>query len=255
MKLRLLFIALIVLTIALAYHFRPQPVIQPDLDPALAQSPAPEIVKPQPIEKPKPVVLTAKAKRAIALASQAKNLDPKVVELALTAYQEAKARGLVKKPYLAVIDYSKRSVEKRLWIYDLAHNKLVYELYVSHGEGSGADIATRFSNIKDSRQTSIGVFTTAETYEGMYGLSLRLDGREPGFNDNARKRSIIIHGADFAREDYIKKHGVLGTSWACPTVSDEISDQLIELIKNGSLIFAYYPDKRWLGSSSFLNVD
>ncbi len=253
MKRNLIFIILILLTIVLAYSFKPEPKLEPNLDPIITHTVEPEIQKPQ--VNNETVQLSPKAKRALALASQAENLDPKVLEMALIAQQEAKSRGLVKKPLLVVIDYTKRSVEKRLWVFDLKNNKLVYQTYVSHGEGSGKDLATNFSNKNDSHQTSIGIFTTAETYHGMYGLSLKLDGRDKGFNDNARKRKIVMHGADFAREEYIHKNGILGTSWACPSISDEISDQLIELIKGGALIFAYYPDNRWLGSSPFLNVD
>jgi hypothetical protein len=245
----------------MAFYFMPRNQLAPQIHFTSVATPLPGIqispaeIKKQPPIKHKAVPLTAKAKRAIVLASQADNLDPKILELALTAHQEAKARGLVKKPLITVIDYSKPSVQKRLWVFDLKKNKLIYETYVSHGEGSGGDFATHFSNQQDSHQTSIGVFTTAETYEGMYGLSLKLDGRDKGFNDNARKRRIVMHGADFAREEYIEKHGVLGTSWACPSISDEIADQVINLIKGGSLIFSYYPDPRWLGASPFLNVD
>lgn len=265
----LFFCCAMVLVSTLAFYFKSNHVIKVSVDtqealstmsvPSTSQpepqppSPAPSKTKAQ--TSPKPVILSANDKRAIHLASQTKGLDPKVLSLALTAHQEAKSRGLVQKPYLVVIDYTKPSVDKRLWIYDLDESQLVYELHVTHGEFSGKDKPSKFSNKKDSHQTSLGVYTTAETYKGMYGLSLKLDGHEPGFNDNARKRAIIMHGADFASEDYIKKHGILGTSWGCPAITDEVSDEVIELLKEGSLIFSYYPDKRWLGTSSFLNVD
>lgn len=192
------------------------------------------------------------AKKAALLASKAPNADPKVIELALTAHEEAQAKGLVAKPILTVIDYSKRSVEKRLWVFDLAQNKLLMEAHVTHGEKSGQDRATRFSNVDGSHQSSLGVFTTAETYHGAHGYSLRLDGHEPGFNDKARRRAIVVHGAPYASESYAKRRGRLGLSWACPAVDTKISRKLIDTIKHGSMIFAYYPDNRWLGSSSFL---
>lgn len=194
------------------------------------------------------------SKQAVVLASKAtSNLDPKVVELALTAHKEAKAKGLVSRPILTVIDYSKQSIEKRMWVFDLAKNKLIFETYVTHGSKSGKTQATRFSNIDGSLQTSLGVFTTAETYYGTHGYSLRVDGLEKGINHNARKRAIVIHGADYASENYIKRKGTLGLSWGCPAIDTKISRKVIDTIKNGSLIFAYYPDNRWLNNSSFLN--
>jgi hypothetical protein len=191
-------------------------------------------------------------RQATALAAKAPNADPKVIEMALAAHQEAKTKGLVTKPLLTVIDYSKRSVEKRLWVFDLAKNTLIMEAHVTHGEKSGQDRATQFSNIDGSHQSSIGVFTTAETYQGAHGYSLRIDGHEPGFNDKARKRAIVVHGASYASETYAKRMGRLGRSWGCPAVDTKIARKLIDTIKHGSMIFAYYPHSKWMSSSSFL---
>lgn len=203
-----------------------------------------------------PVVAQAKAapSKVSILAAKAPNLDPKVLKLALTAHQEAKAKGLVKRPILTVIDYSKTSIEKRLWVFDLSKNKLIFETHVTHGENSGKIKSTRFSNINGSHQSSLGVFTTGETYYGSNGYSLRLDGHEKGVNSLARKRAIVVHGADYASEKFIKRNGRLGLSWACPAVDSKIARKLIDTIKNGSLIFAYYPDQKWLKSSSFLKI-
>jgi hypothetical protein len=192
-------------------------------------------------------------KQVAVLSAKAPNLDPKVLELALIAHSEATTRGLVSRPLLTVIDYSKRSVEKRLWIFDLSSNQLLMETHVTHGEKSGKDRATRFSNENGSHKTSIGVYTTAETYNGQHGYSLRLDGHDEGFNDRARERAIVIHGAEYASERYIKRNGTLGLSWACPAVDSKIARKLIDTIKEGSLVFVYYPDNRWLRNSSFLN--
>jgi hypothetical protein len=192
------------------------------------------------------------ARQASALAAKTSNADPKVIELALKAHKEAQAKGLVKKQILTVIDYSKRSVEKRLWVFDLNTNKLLMETHVTHGEKTGNDIASRFSNIDGSHQSSIGVFTTAETYHGQHGYSLRIDGHEPGFNDKARKRAIVVHGASYASESYAKRMGRLGRSWGCPAVDYKLSRKLIDTIKHGSMIFAYYPHNNWMKSSSFL---
>lgn len=259
-QLQCLKIAGIILVGITAFYFLPpEPQVQQEThDHPQPQAQTPITAEPQKAAAPQakvekaPVVLSEKTKRAIALASLTNDLDPQIVELALTAYDKAKTKGLVSKPLLTVIDYSKRSVEKRLWVFDLKRNKLILETHVAHGEGSGNDLATRFSNTEDSRQTSIGVYTTAETYNGFYGYSLRLDGHEKGVNDKARKRKIIMHGADWASQDYIEHNGVLGQSWGCPAVSKDVSEELIDLIKDGSLLFVYYPDKRWLSNSSFL---
>jgi hypothetical protein len=200
-----------------------------------------------------PLTEASPSRQAAVLASRTQNLDPKIVQLALSAHQEAKSQGLVSRPILTVIDYSKKSIEKRLWVFDLSRNKLIFETYVTHGVKSGQTQATRFSNVDGSLQTSLGVFTTGETYHGSHGYSLRMDGLEKGINHNARKRAIVIHGANYATENYIKRKGTLGLSWGCPAVDPSISRRLIDTIKNGSLIFAYYPDRRWLNNSSFLN--
>jgi len=234
---------------------------------APVEIPTPLVVTPQKItppkppvaaepEKPKPFLVTEKNARAELLAAQAATpLNPNIVRLALTAYEKAHSQKLVNKPMLTVIDYSKKSIEKRLWVFDLNTNELLIETYVTHGEGSGKKRARRFSNKEGTHRTSIGVFTTAETYRGVYGYALRLDGHEEGFNDQARKRAIVIHGADYVNEGYIEKHGRLGTSFACPAVDDAIAQQLIDTIKEGSLVLAFYPNKKWLKSSAFLDIE
>lgn len=214
----------------------------------------PEIAQARPFfysQEAKPVQ-TEFQKQAAVLSTKAPNIDPKVLELALIAHKEAQEQGLISKPILTVIDYSKHSAQKRLWVFDLQREKLLMETHVTHGEKSGKAQATQFSNTHGSHQSSIGVFTTGETYRGAYGYSLRIDGREPGFNDQARRRAIVIHGAPYASESYAKRMGRLGLSWGCPAVDTRIAGKLIDIIKNGSMIFAYYPHSKWINSSSFL---
>jgi hypothetical protein len=123
---------------------------------------------------------------------------------------------------------------------------------VAHGKGSGENATERFSNTLGSRMTSLGVFLAADTYNGQHGLSLRLDGLEPGFNDRARERAIVIHGASYVNEAIIGAMGRLGRSWGCPAVRPEVAKKLIDAIKDGSLVVAFYPDANWLERSAFL---
>jgi hypothetical protein len=180
-------------------------------------------------------------------------IDPEVLRLALSASQCATASGAVHNPAtLTIIDYSKASVEPRLWVLDLRSRALVYEELVSHGQGSGGDRATRFSNQPDSHQTSIGLYVTEQPYVGRNGYSLRLDGLDKGFNDRARERAIVMHGAPYVNVGITKSLGRLGRSHGCPAVRDEVARELIDRVKGGSLLFAYYPDPEWLRSSKFL---
>jgi hypothetical protein len=182
------------------------------------------------------------------LASKARTLNPEVMKLAVKAYHNAYKEGLVRKPYLVVIDYSKPSHKKRMWVFDLYEEEVVYKLHVTHGVNSGNRMATRFSNRLGSLQTSLGTFVTQNTYDGRNGYSLRLQGLEPGINDMAKRRGIVIHGANYASQDYLARNGKLGRSWGCPAIDTEYNAEVIELLEHGSVIFAYYPDEMWLAS-------
>lgn len=186
--------------------------------------------------------------------SQADNLDPDILKLALKAYVKAYHHGLVNKPYLTVIDYSKPSSERRLWVIDIKRDYVVYNTWVTHGKNSGKNYATSFSNRPGSLQSSYGVFlTTDQPYTGDNGYSLRLVGLEPGINDNAYKRDIVIHGAWYAEPSVARKYGQLGRSWGCPAVSDRLAKPLINTIKQQTIVFAYADKRNWLRHSSYLN--
>jgi len=182
------------------------------------------------------------------------DIDPKVFALALEASASAVERGQAKDPgTLTIIDYSKPSTEKRMWVFDLHTRALLFDELVSHGRGSGKTNATSFSNDPSSNKSSLGLFRTAETYVGHNGYSLRLDGLERGVNDNARERAIVVHGAPYVNAGTAKANGYLGRSLGCPAVRPEVAHSLIDAIKGGGLLFAYYPDPSWLKSSSLLN--
>ncbi|CAE6927844.1 hypothetical protein ACOMICROBIO_GDFFDHBD_02399 [Vibrio sp. B1REV9] len=162
-------------------------------------------------------------------------LDYQLFSDAYQAYNQTENR---KKPVLTIIDYSKPSTEKRFYVVDLDKKKLIFNTYVSHGVNSGKKTATKFSNIINSRKTSLGTFLTDTTYYGSNGYSLRLDGLTSGVNDKARERYIVVHGANYANPSFIKKNGYLGRSWGCPALPQKLSRQIIDTIKGGSVIYA-----------------
>lgn len=186
--------------------------------------------------------------------SQANNIDTQVLKLSLLAYANAAKRGVNNKSVLTVIDYSKPSSEKRLWVFDIKHGRSLLNTWVSHGKNSGGVHPSSFSNSPGSLKSSIGVFVTdSSPYMGGNGYSLRLKGLENGVNNNAYRRDIVIHGAWYVNSDVIRKYGQIGRSWGCPAVSPELAKTLIDTIKENTLVFAYYPDQNWLKHSKFLS--
>jgi hypothetical protein len=167
-------------------------------------------------------------------------LSPRVLAAALDAAACARARGIAaRQDLMTVIDYSLPSTAPRLWVLDLARHKVLFHELVAHGAGSGDNFATRFSNEPDSRQTSLGLFLTGGTYEGGNGYSLRLRGLEPGVNDLAAERNIVIHGAWYVSAEHASRYGRLGRSWGCPALPQEVAGTIIDTIKDGSFVFAY----------------
>lgn len=187
-----------------------------------------------------------------AINAQADNIDRNVLTLSLQAYLKARHQGLDEKELLTIIDYSKPSTERRLWVLDLKKGKVLFNTWVSHGKNSGKVMATSFSNQPGSLKSSIGVFLTDTPYVGGNGYSLRLTGLEQGINDNAYRRDIVVHGAWYADPNTIAKYGQIGRSWGCPAVSPKTAQPLINTIKDKTLIVAYYPDKNWLNHSTYL---
>jgi hypothetical protein len=187
------------------------------------------------------------------LSSEAPALQKDVLERAVAAMQCAVNSGMESAKRLAVIDFSLPSSEPRLWIFDLAKQTLLLEDFVAHGQKSGDNYATHFSNILGSHQSSIGLFRTQESYYGRHGYSLRMDGLEPGVNDRARDRAIVIHAADYVDPAWIERQGRIGRSQGCPAVRPEIAEVVVDSLKGGQFMFKYYPDQEWLASSAYLN--
>ena len=178
-----------------------------------------------------------------------------VLDLALHAYRCGHSLGYIDRPLLTVIDYSLPSTERRLWVIDLARKRVLFNEMVAHGENSGENLAVAFSNRPGSRQSSLGLFRTDDTYEGEHGLSLRLTGLEPGVNDLARERRIVMHGAAYVSDAFVAERGRIGRSWGCPALPAAVHERVIDAIRDGSAVFAYYPDPDWLQSSRFLHCD
>jgi len=179
----------------------------------------------------------------------------KVLHRALEAYLCAvRVRGIKDpKKVLTIIDYSLPSNTKRMWVIDLKRKKVLYFTLVAHGKLTGdGGKALRFSDRPHSLQSSIGLFRTGSTYYGHDGYSLRIKGLEKGFNDTAEDRHVIIHGAWYVSRNMIKRYGTIGRSWGCPALDEKIVKPVIDTIKDGTLLFIYYPDPKWLKTSTFL---
>ena len=187
------------------------------------------------------------------LARQAPGLRADVLKLALSAAQTAAERGLLKRrDLLTVIDYSLPSTQPRLFVFDLVARKLLFRELVAHGKNSGGNVANFFSNDSGSLASCLGLFVTADTYTGGNGYSLRLRGLEEGINDMAWERAIVMHGASYVSETAIRVLGRLGRSWGCPALRPEVAHDIIDTVRGGTAIFAYYPEKSWLATSAFI---
>jgi len=196
---------------------------------------------------------TADDRLAAELAAAAPAANPEVLSLAVRAADCARRQGLLDGfHHLAVIDYSLPSTRPRLWVFDVDRGRLLFQELVAHGRNTGEQLAARFSNAEGSRMSSLGLFQTADTYYGHNGYSLRLRGLDAGFNDNALSRAIVMHGAPYVSEAIADRLGRLGRSWGCPAVRQEVARMMIDTLKGGALLFAYYPDSKWLKESPLL---
>lgn len=191
-----------------------------------------------------------------ALHRAAPQLEPRALQGALQALRcvEGEVDVADQARRLAIIDYSRSSLERRLWVFDLAQGRLLQREFVAHGRQSGELFAERFSNLPGSHQSSLGLFRGAESYSGRHGHSLRLDGLEPGFNDKARARALVIHGADYVAPSWAEQHGRMGRSLGCPAVQQEVIRVLVDQLKDGQYLFAWHPQmqqERYCDCASF----
>lgn len=190
------------------------------------------------------------SKPSILSTQRPSGLKSTVATLAYHAHIKAKKQGITRSNILTIIDYSLPSSARRLWIVDLAHNKLLRNTVVSHGASTGSLYARSFSDQPGTHKSSLGVFVTESTYNGHNGFSLRLKGLERGFNANAYSRAIVMHGAWYVKDGQRS----IGRSWGCPAIPAPLAHSVINTIKGGSVVFAYYPDHNWLVHSRFLHA-
>ncbi|RDC63578.1 murein L,D-transpeptidase catalytic domain family protein [Adhaeribacter pallidiroseus] len=174
------------------------------------------------------------------------NLNLTVFRKAMVGYYNLQRNAhLVMKPLLTVIDFSRSSCQKRLWVIDLKTNKLLYHTWVAHGKGTGNEFARYFSNEPNSFKSSLGFYLTAQTYQGKHGLSLKLNGLDKNFNTNALARAVVMHGADYVSENFVKQHGRLGRSLGCPALPVKETPAIINKIKNNACLYIYGSDQKY----------
>lgn len=171
----------------------------------------------------------------------------------LKGYENLRSNGkLTNENVLTIADFSLPSNEKRLFVIDMEDYKVLYNTYVAHGRNSGKEFAHHFSNSPRSKMSSLGFYVTQNTYFGDNGFSLRLQGEEKGINDNAEKRAIVIHCADYVSEKWIRDLGYIGRSLGCPALPKKFLKPIIEIIKDGSCFFIYSPNQKYLAHSHLL---
>jgi hypothetical protein len=154
---------------------------------------------------------------------------------------------------ITICDFSQSSRRKRMYLVDIVNYKLLMQTHVAHGRNSGREYATRFSNKPESHQSSLGFYLTGNTYWGRHGLALTIDGLEPGINDKAETRKIVVHGSKYVGGDYLRFSKYIGRSFGCPAIPSQQTQKVISTIRNGSCFFIYHPSKKYIAASKILN--
>lgn len=182
------------------------------------------------------------------------NINNEAVRLAITGYEKLKQLGkLANMRYLTIADFSKPSSEERLYIIDMQNQVMLMQTLVAHGRNSGLLFAKSFSNKSASFQSSLGFYITGNPYIGKHGRSLQLNGIEAGINDKASQRAIVIHGANYVSNSFIKAQGYIGRSLGCPAVPNTQVNEIIQAIKGASCLFVYAPNSNYLKQSTLVN--
>jgi hypothetical protein len=180
-------------------------------------------------------------------------LTKQAYDYAIRGFQTLRSMGkLNNDSVIAIIDFSLSSAEKRLFVIDIKNYQVLFNTYVAHGRNSGTEYAKKFSNKIQSNESSLGFYVTGDTYNGEHGYSLHLEGVEKGINDNAYKRAIVMHCADYVNENYIKQKGYIGRSLGCPAIPEKVYKPIINEIKEGTCLFLYSPNHYYLSHSVFL---
>lgn len=208
---------------------------------------------------PKPAVVTDNSSSYLtkiydSLKLNVQGLSQHAFDCAVKGYEYLKAQGKIANDnVISIADFTKPSSQKRLFVIDIKNCKVLFNTYVAHGQGSGQAIAREFSNKPESYQSSLGFYRTEDTYNGKNGYSLHLEGMEKGINDKAEERAIVMHGAPYVSEAFISQKGFIGRSWGCPAVPEKLNKPIIEKIKNGSCLFIFSENSKYLNSSRILN--
>ncbi|MEO6583339.1 MAG: murein L,D-transpeptidase catalytic domain family protein [Ferruginibacter sp.] len=185
---------------------------------------------------------------------EAQGLCANAFNAAMKGFAKLSDGGKIRKNHIiTIIDFKKSSTQKRMFVLDVENQKILYKTYVAHGQKSGREMANQFSNIPESYQSSLGFYETSTTYNGKNGYSLKLRGLENGINDKAEERAVVIHGAPYVSESFINSHGYLGRSWGCPALPENLNRPIIDVIKNGSCVFIYSNNNKYLNNSNLLN--
>ena len=184
-------------------------------------------------------------------------LNPEVFNKAFLGFTNLKKAGKLPENsnLISIVDFSLSSTQKRLWVIDLEKKVVIFNSLVAHGKNTGEEFAQKFSNTESSYQSSLGFYITESTYNGSNGYSLKLLGMDPGYNDAALQRAIVMHGADFVSEDFIKFQKRIGRSWGCPAVPRALAEPIIDTIKGQNCLFIYYPDQQYLSESAWLKSE
>lgn len=182
-------------------------------------------------------------------------LEEKVLEYALKGHDKLEAEGKIRNSgIISICDFSQSSRKKRLYVIDLESGKVVLNTYVAHGKNSGNEYATSFSNTPESHKSSLGFYVTENSYYGEHGLALKIRGVEKGFNDRAWDRAIVIHGAKYADDGFLRANPFLGRSFGCPAIPFKDHKELINTIKGGTCLFIYHPTQKYLKQSKIINT-
>ena len=173
---------------------------------------------------------------------------------AILGYKKLSDKNLVEKEILTIVDFTLSSTKKRLWVLDMKNNLVLFHTLVAHGKNTGGEFATKFSNSVNSLQSSLGFFVTGETYFGGNGYSLFIDGMEEEFNSKARERYVVIHGAQYANPEFISKRGMLGRSYGCPALPTAFTKEIIDIIKDKSVLYIHSSDKKYAANSEMIRA-
>lgn len=143
------------------------------------------------------------------------------------------------------------SNKKRLWVFNIKNGDTKYFTYVAQGQNTGRNVAKHFSNSVGSLESSIGVYLTGKIYDGVDGQSMRIHGLDKHFNNNAYQRDIVMHPAWYVSHCFAKKYKRIGCTYGCFGLSEKLAPKIISTIYDGTIMVAYYPNKKWLAASAY----